>query len=119
MSDEMKSVLREPYTLKELIAKNERGDLDDLTTAEVRELNAFTRFAAQTQAEIAANNTLAAIEYSLNEKVDAARAEMAERVAQLAREGIVTNFLEALEKVDEQAANDIKELAAREGETGE
>lgn len=92
---------REPYTLKEMLDKERRGDLDDLTTDEVREFAAFARFKATTEAEIEASRQLDAMKEQFQAQYSAMRAEFNDKLADIERAGIVNSFMAQLKELDE------------------
>ena len=93
--------------LKELLALEARGTLDGLTDEEVRELTAFHAFDAKVKAEQAATATIEAVQQQLQAQIFEAQQQATERIAALAREGILSNFHEALASVDAQAAEEL------------
>ena len=93
---------REKYTLKEMLEKERRGDLDDLTTEEVREFAAYARFKAQTEAEIEASRQLDAIHDQFRTEYRQLKEQFNDKLADIEREGIVNSFLATLKEIDNE-----------------
>lgn len=97
---------RENYTLKEIIEKDKRGDLDDLNTEEVREYNRYTAYKATIEAEIAAKNELDIIVNEFRERERDLRQTFNDKLGQIEREGILNSFLADLKQLDEGGGTD-------------
>lgn len=93
---------RENYTLKEMLEKERRGELDDLNTEEVREFAAYARFKAQTEAEIEASRQLDAIHEHFRNEYRQLKEQFNDKLADIEREGIVNSFLATLKEIDNE-----------------
>lgn len=97
---------REPRTLKELLKKQAAGDLDDLTTEEVQELTAYTRFSTQAQLEAEYTSELDAMGEAMRLRLNQMQAEQQDRLAALERHYIHADFLQELKRINEEGAGD-------------
>ena len=93
---------RENYTLKEMLEKERRGELDDLNTEEVREFAAYARFKAQTEAEIEASRQLDAIHEHFRQEYRQLKEQFNDKLADIERDGIVNGFLATLKEIENE-----------------
>ena len=93
---------RENYTLKAMLEKERRGELDDLNTEEVREFAAYARFKAQTEAEIEASRQLDAIQERFREEYRQLKEQFNDKLADIERQGIVNSFLATLKEIENE-----------------
>ena len=86
--------------LKKLLAKQKRGELEDLTTEEVNELTAYARFSTQVEIETEMSQRIAAEMEAVNAKFAALKAEYEDRLAELERNYIIEDYKAELNRIN-------------------
>lgn len=97
----MSDAERKPYTIKEMLAMEKRGELDGLSSAEVEEFGRYKNFTAQVDAEVTALNAIDAVKNDYMKQLADLRTEVRERLNELEANAIMANYHDELRKIAE------------------